>query len=91
MLPELDNSDWEEAFKYCGLPGEWDNGYDPEPPEPCAPGYEVDVAPFSRADVAEIVGQHEGEKDEDSWLVAGALKDGRWFFLSAWCDYTGWG
>lgn len=32
-----------------------------------------------------------GENDGESWECIGELKDGRWFFLTAWCDYTGWG
>lgn len=47
-------------------------------------------ASFSLDDVAEIIKADEGENDGSSWLAVGVLKDGRFFFLSAWCDYTGW-
>ena len=32
----------------------------------------------------------EGANDGDDWICLGRLKTGRWFFLSAGCDYTGW-
>ena len=32
----------------------------------------------------------EGENDGAAWICAGKLKDGSYFFLTAWCDYTGW-
>ncbi len=47
-------------------------------------------AKFSIDDVASIIKTSEGENDGASWLAVGTLKDGKFFFLSAWCDYTGW-
>lgn len=47
-------------------------------------------ADFSIDDVAEVLHQDEGYNDGDPWIMVGRLKDGRFFFLSAWCDYTGW-
>lgn len=47
-------------------------------------------ADFSMDDVASIIKESEGENDGDSWLAVGTLKNGLFFFLSAWCDYTGW-
>lgn len=35
-------------------------------------------------------GGEDGENDGEEWLCVGRLKDGRWFILSAGCDYTGW-
>ncbi len=40
--------------------------------------------------MTEILGISEGENDGPDWLLFGQLKDGRFFFLSAGCDYTGW-
>lgn len=37
------------------------------------------------------VDRRDGENDEASWLAMGETRDGRWWFISAWCDYTGWG
>ena len=53
-------------------------------------GYAFDRAGVNRDDVAIIYAADEGQNDVDSWIAAGQLKDGRWFFATAWCDYTGW-
>jgi len=45
---------------------------------------------FDIDDVESIIANSEGENDGQPWLMVGTLKDGRYFFLSAWCDYTGW-
>ena len=37
-----------------------------------------------------IYAADEGENDGASWICAGKLKEGDYFFLTAWCDYTGW-
>ena len=47
-------------------------------------------ASFSVEDVASVLAESVGQNDGDSWLSFGQLKDGRYYFLSAWCDYTGW-
>lgn len=44
----------------------------------------------NRNDVAEIYASDLGENDEQSWCIYGKLNDDRYFYLSAWCDYTGW-
>ncbi len=77
MLAELDGYDWGEAFAYADRPM-------------LIEGSLVSVSGFTRDDVAEIVGITEGENDGHNWEIAGRLTDGRWFFLSAGCDYTGW-
>lgn len=41
--------------------------------------------------IATIERRRAGENDGDHWLCVGTLTDGRWFSLTAWCDYTGWG
>lgn len=40
--------------------------------------------------IASVDRRRDGENDEASWLAMGQTHDGRWWFLSAWCDYTGW-
>jgi len=47
-------------------------------------------ADFSIDDVATVLHSDEGYNDGDSWLSFGKLKNGKYYFLSAWCDYTGW-
>lgn len=78
MKKELGSYDWEEAFKYAS-------------PQAAVPTKKYDLSPFKREDVEVISGLVEGENDGESWIIYGKLKDGRWFFLAAWCDYTGWG
>lgn len=54
-------------------------------------GYIGSLAPFGVEDVAEVVASAEGSNDEESWVGAFRLNDGRFALVSAWCDYTGWG
>ena len=77
MLKELDTYDWEEAFKYTS------------PRDMSAFGCHNLL--FAREDVLEIYGIIEGENDGDPWRLYGKLNDGRYFYLEAGCDYTGWG
>lgn len=48
------------------------------------------VAEFQATDVAEVIRYEEGENDVADWKLLGRLKDGRYFYLAAGCDYTGW-
>jgi hypothetical protein len=87
MLLELDNYDWHYAFAYAGEPGgDGSANISPTCTNPTCPR-----TPFTREDVAEIFGLREGERDERNWELVGRLHDGRYFRLSAGCDYTGWG
>ena len=54
-------------------------------------GYSGSLAPVALDDLEEAIAISNGENDETSWIGAFLLKDGRYLFLSAWCDYTGWG
>lgn len=86
MIKELNNCDWAEAFAYAGGDGIGD---------PCIDAVmgdtEVSLSPFSRDDVVEIIGMSEGDYDGPDWLGVFRLQDGRFAFLEAGCDYTGWG
>ncbi len=88
MKPELDNHDWREAFGYAGEEG---TSGSPDV-RPAFPPHiaEYNLTPFTREDVKEICGIKEGANDEEAWRIYGRLKDGRWFYLEASCDYTGW-
>lgn len=77
MLPELDDYDWNEAFGYAGEP------------DTCA-GNNRKENGFTREDVAEIIFMRAGANDAETWLGIFRLKDGRFAYLSAGCDYTGW-
>lgn len=80
---DIDFSSWGYAFAYA-------NGKRAKP-EVAVPGLTTDTTPFDRADVKEIYGIDPGFNDGPPWICYGKLKDGRYFFLTAWCDYTGWG
>ena len=70
--------DWREAFKYAA---------ECEPTE----GYVGSLAGFTFDDVAEVIARDDGENDGPNWIAVFRLRDGRFAFLSAGCDYTGWG
>ena len=76
MLDELDDYDWEQAFDAAQLPE--------------ASFEEVDTSGFDREDVERIIAYSDGYNDEEHWIGIFELKDGRFVFLSSWCDYTGW-
>lgn len=46
---------------------------------------------FERGDVAEVIASADGENDESSWIGVFRLTDGRFAFVEAGCDFTGWG
>lgn len=84
MLSQLDSYDWAEVF------GEGMGG-NCTPIIPDIPlGSNVSPVTFCREDVAEILGQEEGENDGPDWIVYGRLTDGRFFLARGGCDYTGW-
>ena len=83
MLEELDDYNWAEAFSYAGEPG-----YGTPDVNSIEEGCSKDF--FTREDVKKIYGIQEGENDAEPWRIYGKLKDGRFFYLEAGCDYTGW-
>lgn len=87
MLPELDTSDWREAFGFAGEP-DAHRRPDIRPADPTNAA--TDLTPFTRADVARIIALSEGQNDGPPWVIAGELVDGRFFSIEAGCDYTGW-
>ena len=78
MLDILDDYDWEEVFKYASNP------------QPAA-SFKGSCESFTRENVATVLAFCEGENDGDSWRGFFELKDGRFAYIEAWCDYTGWG
>jgi hypothetical protein len=92
MLSQLEGYDWQEAFAYAGeVRGEGEYGcYGSANISEAIEDSGVPCDPFSREDVAEIVAMEDGENDGPDWIIVGRLNDGRWFSLSAGCDYTGW-
>ena len=78
--------DWEDAFKYAQ--GDSVRRFDKAM---TSVGVKVCGASYTLDDVQEVLASAEGENDGDSWIALFRLKDGRFAFLSAGCDYTGWG
>lgn len=78
MSTALTGYDWEHVFVYAENPN-------------AALGEQLDTSKFTLDDVDEVIGIAEGENDGPGWIAVGRLRDGRWFRVSAWCDYTGWG
>lgn len=92
MLEQLSGYDWAKAFECCGPPDGRDEtwGADNLPDVRTHPGSGISTEPFQRNDVTELAYIAEGENDGPTWVCVGLLADGRWFALSAGCDYTGW-
>lgn len=88
MLPELCSYDWREVFKYA-QPKRCEAGHQHGPKNVILGN--VDTSAFNREDVKRIIAMAEGENDGPHWVMVGKLKDGRFFCIRAWCDYTGWG
>lgn len=88
LLPEqIRGGSWPEAFAYAGEP----NGYGSANVTAALPNdKDVSLAPFKRSDVKRLIATSEGENDGPNWIAVGELNDGRFFSLSAGCDYTGW-
>lgn len=76
-LDEMKRSyDWKEAFEYAD-------------PTKCE-GASCSTEGFDCEDVEEVLASSDGENDERDWIAIFKLKDGRYAFLSAGCDFTGW-
>lgn len=46
---------------------------------------------FSSDDVSDVIACDEGYNDGDSWVAIFLLNNGKFAYLNAWCDFTGWG
>ena len=84
---KLKGYDWKHAFAYAGEPCDYGS---PNVERALPNDEDISVDTFSRSDVEEVIHCVEGENDVNDWIVVGKLRDGRFFALSAWCDYTGW-
>lgn len=50
----------------------------------------MNYARFSADDIADVVAAEEGENEGEYWLLVARLNDGRFGYVRAGCDYTGW-
>ena len=81
-----DDYDWQEAWAYAS--GKSKSGRYDSPTR--VEGYKGSSAAATIDDVAEIIATDNGENDGQDWVGVFKLKDGRYLFLTAGCDYTGW-
>jgi len=54
-------------------------------------GFTGSNEPFARSDVQRIIAISDGVNDELDWIGLFELNDGRFAFVRAGCDFTGWG
>ena len=79
-LTELrEDWDWGEAFAYAS-----------DEHTTAVLGWGGDASGFRRADVAEVIAASAGEDDGANWVGVFRLVDGRYAYLEAGCNYTGW-
>lgn len=79
-LEEMRESyDWQEAFVYARA-GNVSRSL----------GAKCSDAGITLDDVARVIAASEGENDGPDWLCVFETRDGRFGFLAAGCDYTGW-
>lgn len=83
-----DDYDWQQVFGFAD--GTAYNANGPNVSTTEVAEKDTDTSPFNMDDVAYIIGSDDGENDGASWIMAGVLKDKRFFFVAAGCDYTGW-
>lgn len=74
----LESYNWEQAFLEAN---QRIDGVGENPPS---------TAQFTREDVVDILHSDEGENDGAPWVGVFRLNDGRFLFVTAGCDYTGW-
>lgn len=101
-LDKLTGYDWMRAFECCGVETDeqrkhWDcDDYEysvryNEPHVNVVLGsIAVESEPFTRDDILDLIACEAGENDGPEWVAVMRLKDGRYAFLEAGCDYTGW-
>ncbi len=87
MLKELEGYDWKEAFAYASGVSQSNES---NIPVSTIDDDGVDVSPFNREDVKTLIALDLGENDGAAWIALMELNDGRYAYLRAWCDYTGW-
>ncbi len=94
-ISDLESYDWRCVFEYAGDIGNIDVDGDPVwehgiPRIGACIGTDTDKSPVRRRDVKRIVAFVEGENEGPSWCIVVELNDGRFAFVEAGCDYTGW-
>lgn len=72
-----DSFDWAHVLEYASPPDRTE-------------GFTGSVEGFTFDDVAEVIASADGSNDGPTWAAILRLNDGRFIFVEAGCDYTGW-
>lgn len=77
-----ENSDWRHVFSFA-------NGTEGSP-SVCEGGGRCSRKDFDAEDVTKVLAYDEGENDGPAWIIIVELRDSRFAFITAGCDFTGW-
>jgi hypothetical protein len=86
---DLNDYDWRQVFAFAGDEAP-DGCFQPCIGVSACFGANVSTAPVRWANVQTIIAAAEGERDGPDWLIVVQLTDGRFAFIQAGCDFTGW-
>lgn len=91
MTIDLNDYNWRAAFEYAGDTDDEDEQtvHGSMNVSTCL-GSSAEATAVRRKNIAKVIASAEGENDGPAWLIVVELNDGRFAFLSASCDYTGW-
>jgi len=81
--------DWGEVLSYAGKDS-CEQGEQKPPMASPVSDATMDCSVFGMEDVKDVICVSAGMKEEDSWLCILELRDGRFAYIEACCDYTGW-
>ncbi len=88
MDARLCDEDWKCAFEYFGEQNTRNYGTPDVRAVPSHPETPTDT--FTRSDVAEVLAIADGENGDADWIGVFRLRDGRFAYVEAGCDHTGW-
>lgn len=70
--------------------GNWQSAFEFSQPPTAVVGQDVSTTLFTLEDIKKVIAVDDGENEEADWIGVFQLKDGRFAFVSAGCDATGW-
>lgn len=88
-IRQLFSYDWQCAFEYAGDDSASRAALASPNVSTCI-GSTAPASDVLRSEVKRIIWISEGENDGRDWLIVTEQNDGRFAFLCAGCDYTGW-
>lgn len=89
--PRLYDYDWFQTFACVGEQGDEHNtAFNHGLAQPTEGVKRWKPKAYKRSDVAEIIAIEDGDRDGPQWIGVFKMRDGRYLFVEAGCDYTGW-